>query len=63
MRKAMKEEGDEAWGHDKTFVVGTFGIFALGAPVIFGCFAVDAIMHPAVPQVAMINGMPEMAQQ
>lgn len=63
MRKAMKEEGDEAWGYDKTFVVGTFGIFALFVLVIFGCFAVDAIMHLAVPQVAMINDMLEMVQQ
>lgn len=63
MWKAMKEEGDEAWGYDKTFVVGTFGIFALVVLVIFGCFAVDAITHLAVPQVAMINDMLEMVQQ
>lgn len=62
MRKAMKPEGDEAWGYDKSFVVGTFGIFALVALVIFGCFAVDAITHLAVPQVAMINDMLEMVQ-
>lgn len=31
--------------------------------VIFGCFAVDAVMHLAVPQVAMINDMLEMVQQ
>lgn len=63
MRKAMKEEGDEAWGYDKAFVVGAFGIFASVAPVIFGCFAVDAITHLAVPQVAMINDMLEMVQR
>lgn len=63
MRKAMKEEGNEVWGYDKTFVVATFAIFALVALVIFGCFAVDAITHLAVPQVAMINDMLEMVQQ
>lgn len=63
MWKAMKEEGDEAWGYDKAFVVGTFGMFALVALVIFGFFAVDAITHLAVPQVAMINDMLEMVQQ
>lgn len=62
MRKALKAEGDEAFGYDKTFVVGTFGIFALVALVVFGCFAVDAITHLAVPQVAMINDMLEMVQ-
>lgn len=61
--KAMKEEGDEAWGYDKAFVVGTFGMFALVALVIFWCFAVDAITHLAVPQVVMINDMLEMVQQ
>ena len=40
MWKALRKEGDEAWGHDKTFVVGTFGIFALVAPIVFVC--VDA---------------------
>lgn len=63
MWKAMKEEGDEAWGYDKAFVVGTFGMFALVALVIFGFFAVDAITHLAVPQVAMINDMLDMVQQ
>lgn len=53
---------DEAWGYDKTFVVGTLGIFALIAPIVFGCFAVDAITHLAVPQAAMINDMLEMVQ-
>ncbi len=57
MRRALKAEGD-----DKTFVVGTFGIFTLAALVVFGCFAVDAITHLAVPQVAMINDMLEMVQ-
>ena len=63
MRKAMKEEGDEAWGHDKTFVVGTLAIFGLAALVIFGCLAVDAITHLAVPQMAMIDDMLEMVRQ
>ena len=63
MWKATKEGGDEAWGYDKTFVVGTFGIFALVALVIFGSLAVDAITHLAVPQVAMINDMLDMVQQ
>lgn len=63
MWKAMKQEGDEAWGYDKTFVVVTLGIFVLLALVVFGCFAVDAITHLAVPQVAMINDMLEMVQQ
>lgn len=63
MWRAMKQEGDEAWGYDKSFVVGTFGIFALVTLIIFGCFAVDAITHLAVPQVAMINDMLEMVQQ
>lgn len=62
IRKAMKEEGDEVWGYDKTFAVVTLGIFALAALGIFGCFAVDAITHLAVPQVAMINDMLEMVQ-
>lgn len=62
MWKSLRKEGDEAWGHDKTFVVGTLGIFALLALVVFGCFAVDAITHLAVPQVAMINDMLEMVQ-
>lgn len=57
MRKALKAEG-----HDKTFVVATLGAFALVAPVVFWCFAMDAITHLAVPQVAMINDMPEMVQ-
>ena len=63
MRKAMKEEDDEAWGYDKTFVVGTPAISGLAALAIFGCFAVDAITHLAVPQAAMIDDMPEMVQQ
>ena len=63
MRKALKTEGDEAFGYDKTLVVGTFAIFGLVALIIFGCFAVDAIVHLAVPQVAMINDMLEMVQQ
>lgn len=63
MRKAMKEEGDEVWGYDKVFIVGTLAIFGLVALVIFGCFAVDAITHLAVPQVAMINDMLDMVQQ
>ena len=63
MWKAMKQEGYEAWGYDKTFVVVTLGIFALVALVVFGCFAVNAITHLAVPQVAMINDMLEMVQQ
>ena len=57
MRRALKAEGD-----DKTLAVGTLGIFTLVALVVFGCFAVDAITHLAVPQVAMINDMLEMAQ-
>lgn len=63
MRKASKQEGDEAWGYDKVFVIGALAMFGLVALVIFGCFAVDAIMHLAVPQVAMINDMLEMVQQ
>lgn len=55
-------EGDEAFGYDKTFVVATLGIFALVTLVVFGCFAMDAITHLAVPQVAMINDMLEMVQ-
>ena len=62
MWKAMKQEGDEAWGYDKTFVVATLGAFALVALVVLGCFAVDAITHLAVPQVAMINDMLEMVK-
>lgn len=62
MRKALKAEGDEAFGYDKTVVVATLGIFALVTPVVFGCFAMDAITHLAVPQVAMINDMLEMVQ-
>lgn len=62
MFKAMKAEGDEAFGYDKTFVVATLGIFALVTLVVFGCFAMDAITHLAVPQVAMINDMLEMVQ-
>lgn len=56
MRKALKAEGDEA------FVVATLGIFASVALVVFWCFAMDAITHLAVPQVAMINDMLEMVQ-
>lgn len=63
MRKAMKEEGDEAFGYGKTSVVSMLAIFGLAALVLFGCFAVDAITHLAVPQVAMINDMLEMVQQ
>lgn len=63
MRKALKAEGDEAWGYDKTFVVATFGIFALVALVVFGYLAVDAITHLAVPQVAMLNDMLEAVKQ
>lgn len=63
MRKALKTEGDEAWGYDKPFVVVVLTAFGLVALVIFGCFAVDAVMHLAVPQVAMINDMLEMVQQ
>lgn len=37
-------------------------VLALIALVIFGSFAVDAITHLAVPQVAMINDMLEMVQ-
>lgn len=62
MWKALRKEGYEAWGYDKTFVVGTFGIFALIALIVFGCFTVDAITHLAVPQAAMINDMLEMVQ-
>lgn len=62
MRKALKAEGDGAFGHDKTFVVATPGSLALVAPVVFGCFAMDAITHPAVPQAAMVSDMPEMVQ-
>lgn len=61
--KALKTEGDEAFGYDKPFVVVTLTAFGLVALVIFGCFAVDAITHLAVPQVAMINDMLEMVQQ
>lgn len=63
MRKAMKEEGDEAFGYDKTSVVFTLTASGLVALVIFGCFAVDAVVHLAVPQVAMINDMLGMVQQ
>lgn len=59
---AVKAEGDEAFGYDKTFVVAALGIFALVALVVFGCFAMDAITHLAVPQAAMINDMLEMVQ-
>lgn len=38
-------------------------ICGLVALVLFGCFAVNAITHLAVPQVAMINDMLEMVQQ
>ncbi len=62
MRKASKAEGDKAFGHNKTFVVATLGAFALVALVVFGCFAMDAITHLAVPQVAMINDMLEMVR-
>ena len=57
MRKALKTEGDEAFGCDKTSVAVTFAVFGLAAPIIFGCLAVDAITHPAVPQAAMIDDM------
>ena len=63
MRKALKTEGDEAWGYGKPFVVVVLTAFGLVALVIFGRFAVDAVMHLAVPQVAMINDMLEMVQQ
>ena len=63
MRKALKTEGDEAWGYDKPFVVVVLTAFGLVALVIFGCFAIDAVTHLAVPQVAMINDMLEMVQQ
>lgn len=63
MRKALKTEGDEAWGYDKPFVVVVFTAFGLVALVILGRFAVDAVVHLAVPQVAMINDMLEMVQQ
>jgi hypothetical protein len=63
MRKALKTEGDEAWGYDKPFVVVALTALGLVALVIFWCFAVDAVMHLAVPQVAMINDMLEMVQQ
>ncbi len=53
---------DEAFGYDKTLVVATLGIFALVTLVVFGCFAMDAITHLAVPQAAMINDMLEMVQ-
>lgn len=61
--KALKTEGDEAWGYGKPFVVAVLAAFGSVALVIFGCFAVDAVMHLAVPQVAMINDMLEMVQQ
>ena len=56
-------EGDEAFGYDKMFVVSMLAICGLVALVLFGCFAVNAITHLAVPQVAMINDMLEMVQQ
>lgn len=62
MRRALKAEGDEAFGYDKTFVVAALGVFALVALVVLGCFAVDAVTHLAVPQVAMINDMLEMVR-
>lgn len=62
MRKALKAEGYEAFGCDKTFVVGTLAIFGLVALVIFWRFAVDMAVHLAVPQFAMINDMLEMVQ-
>jgi hypothetical protein len=61
MRKALKAE-DAEHGYDKTVVVATLGIFALVTLVVFWCFAMDAITHLAVPQVAMINDMLEMVQ-
>lgn len=63
MRKALKTEGDEAWGCDKPFVASALTAFGLAALVIFGCFAVDAVTYPAVPQVAMIDDMPETVRQ
>lgn len=63
LRKALKAEGDEAFGYDKPFVVVMLTVFGLAALVIFGRFAVDAVTHLAVPQVAMINDMLEMVQQ
>ena len=62
MRKALKAEGDEASGRDRTFVAAAPGIFASVAPVASGRFAMDAIAHPAVPRAAMVNDMPEMVQ-
>lgn len=53
----------EAFDYDKSFVVFLLTVFGLAALVIFGCFAVDAVTHLAVPQVAMINDMLEMVQQ
>lgn len=61
--KALKAEGDEAFDYDKSFVVFLLTVFGLAALVIFGCFAVDAVVHLAVPQVAMINDMLGMVQQ
>lgn len=63
MRKALKTEGDEVWGYDEPFVAVAPTAFGLVALVIFGCFAIDAVRHLALPQVAMINDMPEMVQQ
>lgn len=60
LRKALKAEGDEAFGYDKTFVAATLTAVALVALAIFGCFAVDAITHLAVPQVAMVDDMLDM---
>lgn len=61
--KAVKQEGDEAWGCDKMFVVATFVIVALMMLAIFERFAVDAFTHLAVPQAAMINDMLEAVQK
>lgn len=41
-------------------ILTAFGLVAL---VIFGCFAIDAVTHLAVPQAAMINDMLGMVQQ
>lgn len=63
MRKALETEGDEAWGYDKPFVAVVPTAFGSVALVTFGCFAIGAVTHLAVPQAAMINDMLEMVQQ
>lgn len=52
------------WGMSKA-IQDLAGVLLMGfiLALIFGCFAIDAVTHLAVPQVAMINDMLEMVQQ